>query len=80
MDKSNALVARIIWWRDGGPVDVDDDVIWGEGAYISLTMTGQQQVEVFMGPLNVRVHVRRSYDSESTQRVEISRRVSSREN
>jgi hypothetical protein len=80
MDKSNALVARIIWWRDGGPVDVDDDVIWGEGAYISLTMAGQQQVEDLMGPLNVRVHVRRSYESESNQGVEKSRLVSSREN
>jgi tetratricopeptide (TPR) repeat protein len=80
MDKSNAPVARIIWWRDGGPVDVDDDVIWGEGAYISLTMAGQQQVEIMMGPLNVRVHVRRSYETESNQGVEKSRLVSSREN
>ena len=80
MDKSNALVARIVWWRDGGPVDVNDDVIWGEGAYISLTMDGKQQVEVIMGPLNVRVHVRRSYESESNQGVVRSRLISSREN
>jgi hypothetical protein len=80
MDKSNTLVARIAWWRDGGPVDVDDDVIWGQGAYISLTMAGQQQVEVLMGPLNVRVHVLRSYDSGSNQEVQKSRLVSSLEN
>jgi hypothetical protein len=80
MDKSNTLVARIAWWRDGGPVDVDDDVIWGQGAYISLTMAGQQQVEVLMGPLNVRVHVLRSYDSGSNQGLQKSRLVSSLEN
>ena len=61
LDTGCALVAKIVWWRDGGPVDIDDDVIWGQGAYISLTPVGRQQIEVLMGPLDVRVHVRRSY-------------------
>ena len=79
MDKSNVLVARIVWWRDGGPVDVDDDVIWGEGSIISLTLAGLRQVEVLMGPLNVGVYVRRSCESASNHGVEKSSLFSSRD-
>lgn len=79
MDKSNVLVARIVWWRDGGPVDVDDDVIWGEGSYISLTLEGLRRAEVLMGPLNVGVYVRRSCESASNYGVEKSSLFSSRD-
>lgn len=65
VDKSGLLVAQIVWWRDGGPVDLDDEVIWGEGMYVSLTPGGRAQLELFNGPLQVDVYVRRNCEQES---------------
>lgn len=73
LDLENIPVARIVWWRDGGPVDIDDDVIWGQGMYFSLTPAGQQQIELLTGPLNIRVHVRRSHNPDSRDEPEKSR-------
>ncbi|MDN7894325.1 ATP-binding protein [Burkholderia cepacia] len=76
-DKSGAIVSRIVWWRDGGPVDIDDDVIWGEGTYLNLTPTGRRQIEALIGPLKINVYSRRSChrdlrDSEVQVRVAVS--------
>lgn len=60
VDKSGAIVSRIVWWRDGGPVDFDDDVVWGEGTYLSLTPRGRRQIEAITGPLKINVYARRS--------------------
>jgi hypothetical protein len=79
LDKDDILIARSVWWRDGGPVDIDDDVIWGQGTYLSLTPAGRQQLEGLTGPLNVRVHVRRSYIPGSFDEVEQSRLAESRD-
>lgn len=79
LDRDGTLVARIVWWRDGGPVDIDDDVIWGQGTYFSLTPAGRQQIEALNGPLDVRVHVRRSYMPDSRDEVEQSRLAESRD-
>ena len=58
-------MARIVWWRDGGPVDVDEDVIWGEGVYITLTQGARKQIESHVGPLAVVVNARRELTQES---------------
>ncbi len=79
LDRENILVAQIVWWRDGGPVDIDDDFIWGQGMYLSLTPEGRQQLEMVIGPLNVRVHVRRSYIPGSRNESEKSRLAESRD-
>ena len=79
LDASGTLDARIVWWRDGGPVDADDDVIRGQGTYLSLTPEGRQQLEVLRGPLDVRVHFRRSYRPDSKEESEESRVSSARE-
>ena len=69
LDKDDVVVARMVWWRDGGPVDVDDEVIWGEGMYITLTPAGRQQLEQVTGPLSIEVYARRicSPDSRNGQ-------------
>ena len=32
-DASGAVVAKLVWWRDGSPADIDADFMWGEGAF-----------------------------------------------
>jgi hypothetical protein len=78
LDSSGRVVARIVWWRDGGPVDVDDDVIWGEGTYLTITPAGRAQLEAFTGPLAVLVHARRGC-GEADGDAPRSRRASSRD-
>ena len=73
LDREDNLVARTVWWRDGGPVDIEDKVIWGQGSYLSLTPSGRQQVEALIGPLDVRVYARRSYISGPSDSDEESR-------
>lgn len=42
-DTGGTIVARVVWWRDAGPVDIDDESIWGEGSYVTLTKAGLAQ-------------------------------------
>jgi hypothetical protein len=78
-DKGSSMVARIVWWRDGGPVDIGDDVICGQGMYIILTSLGLEQIERLAGKLAVKVFVRRSYREESGENAERSRLVASQD-
>ena len=59
VDQTGAVVARAVWWRDGGPVDVEDDAIWGEGVYISATSSGLAQIEKLRGRLTIVTLARR---------------------
>jgi hypothetical protein len=43
VDANGAIVARLAWWRDAGPADIDDDSLWGEGSYVALTAAGLRQ-------------------------------------
>ncbi|WP_143136616.1 ATP-binding protein [Burkholderia ubonensis] len=77
VDKFGAIVSRMVWWRDGGPVDIDDEVIWGEGMYLNLTPVGRKQIEALTGPLKINVYSRRSCrhdlrDLEAQVRVAVS--------
>jgi hypothetical protein len=79
VDKAHEVVARIVWWRDGGPVDVEDDVIWGEGTYLSVTPSGRAQIEAIAGRLTVLVNARRDFTPDSGDDLPQSRRASSRD-
>lgn len=79
VDKAGEVVAKIVWWRDGGPVDIDDDVIWGEGVYVSLTPSGRAQVEAIASQLTVLVNARRDVTPDSEGRKPRSRHASSRD-
>ena len=53
LDKNSLAVARLVHWRDAGPVDIDDDSIWGEGCYLSITKAGLAQIQNVLGELIV---------------------------
>ena len=53
VDSNSVIVARLIWWRDAGPVDIDDDSLWGEGSYLTLTTVGLQQFKAVHGDLTI---------------------------
>ena len=57
-DSAGVTTARIVWWRDGGPVDIHADAIWGEGILVILTQAGVTQLEAVVGPLDAGTHVR----------------------
>jgi hypothetical protein len=59
IDASRAIVARIIRWRDAGPVDVDDESIWGEGCYVALTKSGLGQFKAAGGKVVINVFASR---------------------
>ena len=43
VDAGGTVVAKLSWWRDAGPVDVDAESMWGEGCYLLLTHVGIDQ-------------------------------------
>ncbi|WP_026284329.1 ATP-binding protein [Variovorax paradoxus] len=49
MDSGGTAVAKLVWWRDAGPVDIDDESIWGEGCYLALAPHGLSQYEAAGG-------------------------------
>lgn len=67
IDRIGRIVAKVIWWRDGGPVDLGKDVIWGEGVLLTVTPEGRAQIESAVGPLNVQVHARRTISPEGSK-------------
>lgn len=44
VDIDGVVMARIQYWRDAGPTDIDDDSVWGEGVYLALTKDGLKQL------------------------------------
>lgn len=59
LDSRGQVVATIVWWRDGGPVDIEENVIWGEGVVVIATPEGLAQLEAVAGTAPVYVHVER---------------------
>lgn len=57
LDPSGAVVARYYWWRDGCPVDIDADSLWGEGCYLVLTPVGLEQFTTANGKLALDINV-----------------------
>ena len=57
LDTSGAVVARLYWWRDAGPVDMDAESLWGEGCYLVLTSLGIEQVTTARGKPDLDISV-----------------------
>lgn len=55
----SSVVARLTHWRDAGPADIDDNFLWGEGVYVSLTTAGLQQFKAAQGNLVIGGFARR---------------------
>ena len=57
LDASGAVVAKLYWWRDAGPVDIDAEFLWGEGCYLVLTAAGLEQFTAARGKLTLAINV-----------------------
>lgn len=51
------MVARLYWWRDAGPVDIDAESQWGEGCYLVVTTEGLEQFTAAHGNLTLAINV-----------------------
>lgn len=65
IDASGTIVARIAWWRDAGPVDIDNDSIWGEGCYVALTKSGLTQYKATRGTVIINVAASREVQKQT---------------
>ena len=73
VDALGRVVANIVWWRDGSPGDLQEDIQWGEGVLVIVTPDGREQLEAAVGPLHLQVGARRTIspqpgDGETTPR------------
>ncbi len=57
LDPTGAVVAKLYWWRDAGPVDIDAESLWGEGCYLVLTPAGLEQLTAARGKLALSIKV-----------------------
>lgn len=78
-DGSGSVVARVIWWRDGGPVDVEEDGIWGEGVFVTVTPSGLAQLEALCGKLSITTRSHREVKPADQGTDPVTRSASSRE-
>lgn len=51
VDANEAIVAKVSWWRDAGPVDIEDESLWGEGCHLTLTSAGLTQFAAVRGQI-----------------------------
>lgn len=57
LDATGGRVAQLIWWRDGGPTDIGEDVEWGEGFFFVVNQAGCQQLcSALTVPLEICTH------------------------
>ncbi|MEG3146747.1 ATP-binding protein [Sphingomonas sp. RT2P30] len=67
LDGTGRDVAKIVWWRDGGQIDTREEVIWGEGVYLSVTAEGYAQLGSTFAGQTIQVHARRrTFDSDNS--------------
>ena len=59
VDAGGAVVAKLYWWREGGPVDIDADSLWSEGCYLTLTQAGLVQFVAVRGKVAIHVFASR---------------------
>jgi hypothetical protein len=52
-DGDGTVVVRIIWWCDGSPRDVRDEVLRGEGFLVLATPAGAAQLKHITGELRI---------------------------
>lgn len=57
LDANGAVVAKLYWWRDAGPVDIDAESLWGEGCYLVLMPVGCEQITTASEKLNLDINV-----------------------
>lgn len=73
IDLNGECVAKLIWWRDGAPLDVDQEQFWGEGVALVVTSKGREVLEDVAGLLDIWVHTCRSVDGDNSAESHLSR-------
>lgn len=63
VDAGGTVVAKLAWWRDAGPVDIDDEFIWGEGCYLALTPHGLSQYKAAGGQATINCFASRKVEA-----------------
>lgn len=53
LGSDSMAVARIGFWRDAGPADIEDNFMWGEGSYFAVTGTGLSQIKALYGTIDI---------------------------
>lgn len=66
LNASGVVVAKLYWWRDAGPVDIDTESLWGEGCYLVLTPVGLDQFTATRGKLAINVFANRQIKQPSS--------------
>jgi hypothetical protein len=65
LDRVGQLVAKVVWWRDGAPGDLQDEVVWSEGVLVVVTPEGRGQLQAGAGHLRVQVRACRATSAEA---------------
>jgi hypothetical protein len=63
-DGAGTVVARSIWWRDGGVRDVNEEAFHGEGFLLLLTPAGVAQIKALAGEIVVETYCWRNVSPE----------------
>jgi hypothetical protein len=53
LDATATVVAKVTWWRDAGPVDLNSASVWGEGSIVYLTPAGLTQLQAATGNITI---------------------------
>jgi len=53
LDATATVVAKVTWWRDAGPVDLNTASVWGEGSIVYLTLAGLTQLTAEAGDITI---------------------------
>lgn len=67
LDAGGTVVAKLCWWRDAGPVDMDEESMWGEGCYVVLTPAGLDGFTAVNGQLTINVFASRQIEQPSSR-------------
>lgn len=73
VDASGCVVAKLAWWRDGNPADIDADFMWGEGAFLALTPQGMAQFVAIRGQVSINSMAMREAEKAGAEKAPIVR-------
>lgn len=73
VDAAGAVVAKLVWWRDGSPADIDADFMWGEGAILAFSSQGMAQFITIRGQVCINSMAMREAEKPHEEKVRIVR-------
>lgn len=73
VNAAGAVVAKLVWWRDGNPADINADFMWGEGALVALSPQGMTQFVAIRGQVSINSMATREAEKPREEKVRIVR-------